>query len=77
MRSFTFLLFTFLAMTIAAEPFKKITNVKYAEVEGHTLALDLYLPSAKNSPLVVWIHGGAWRAGSKDFMPLTALVESG
>ena len=77
MRSFTFLLFTLLAMTIAAEPFKKITNVKYAEVEGRTLALDLYLPSAKNSPLIVWIHGGAWRAGSKDFMPLTSLVESG
>ena len=77
MRSFTFLLFTLLAMTIAAEPFKKITNVKYAEVEGQTLALDLYLPSTKNSPLIVWIHGGAWRAGSKDFMPLTALVESG
>jgi acetyl esterase/lipase len=77
MRSFTFLLFTLLAMTIAAEPFKKITNVKYAEVEDQTLALDLYLPSTKNSPLIVWIHGGAWRAGSKDFMPLTALVESG
>jgi acetyl esterase/lipase len=29
--------------------------------------LDLYLPAGvKGSPLVVWVHGGAWRSGSKD-----------
>lgn len=77
MRPFTALLFACLAMTTTAEPFKKIANVKYAEVGDQTLALDLYLPTTKNAPLIVWVHGGAWRAGSKDFMPLTALVEDG
>ena len=65
------------AFTMPAAPFKKITNLQYAKVDNHALALDLYLPTAQNAPLIVWVHGGAWRAGSKDFMPLTALVESG
>lgn len=36
--------------------------------EGHgRQKLDLYLPAdAKNLPLIVWIHGGAWMVGSKD-----------
>ncbi len=65
------------ALTMSAAPFKKITNLQYAKVDNHALALDLYLPATQNAPLIVWVHGGAWRAGSKDFMPLTALVESG
>ena len=64
------------ALTMSAAPFKKITNLQYAKVDNHALALDLYLPATQNAPLIVWVHGGAWRAGSKDFMPLTALVES-
>lgn len=71
------LLFALTPVTMSAAPFKKITNLQYAKVDTHTLALDLYLPETKNAPLIVWVHGGAWRAGSKDFMPLTALVESG
>ena len=65
------------APPMSAAPFKKITNLQYAKVDNHALALDLYLPATQNAPLIVWVHGGAWRAGSKDFMPLTALVESG
>lgn len=39
-------------------------DVVYAEVDGKPLGLDLYLPRA-NAPLVVYVHGGAWRAGTK------------
>src|SRR5262249_25782566 len=28
-------------------------------------------------PLIVWVHGGAWRSGSKKDMPLGKLVEDG
>jgi acetyl esterase/lipase len=35
------------------------------------------MPAAKNPPLIVWVHGGAWRAGSKEDMPLGKLVEQG
>jgi acetyl esterase/lipase len=33
--------------------------------------LDLYLPAKADGPLpvVVWVHGGAWRAGNKNFCP--------
>ena len=44
--------------------FKKLVDIKFAEVDGHELFLDLYLPEeAENPPLIVWVHGGAWRAG--------------
>lgn len=50
-------------------------DVEYANVDGSSLLLDLYLPrNVKNPPLVVWIHGGGWRGGNKGrggkFVPL-------
>ena len=37
--------------------------------------LDLYLPTEGEAPrpLVIWIHGGAWRGGSKDGGPRPAM----
>ena len=53
-------------------------DVVYAEVDGLMLALDLHLPKTpQRGPLIVWVHGGAWRAGSKKDMPLGRLVEDG
>ena len=54
-------------------------DIEYAAVGGHRLLLDLHLPSAskESRPLIVWVHGGAWRSGSKSDMPLTLLVEEG
>ncbi len=42
-------------------------DVEYANVGGVPLLLDLYLPSTDNgpAPVIVWIHGGGWRAGTK------------
>lgn len=39
--------------------------------------LDLYLPkSEKKLPIIIWIHGGAWLAGGKDyFVPLEYLAD--
>ncbi|MEX2234396.1 MAG: alpha/beta hydrolase [Cyclobacteriaceae bacterium] len=49
----------------------------YATVPGKDLKLDLYLPSAISNPvLLVWVHGGAWRSGSKESVP-TFFVENG
>ena len=42
-------------------------DVVYATVGQRELKLDLHLPknAEKPVPLVVWIHGGAWRVGDK------------
>lgn len=40
--------------------------------DGHERQkLDLYLPEKHEGPLpvIVWIHGGAWRVGSKNYCP--------
>jgi acetyl esterase/lipase len=55
-----------------------LRDIEYAQAGGQALTLDLYLPKAtKGPPLIVWVHGGAWRAGSKKDMPLGRLVERG
>jgi len=46
-----------------------LRDLEYASVDGISLRLDLYLPDPRPAdpvPLVLWVHGGAWRAGSKD-----------
>ena len=69
---------TLTAIASAEEPYRRIPNIQYAEAGGHRLLLDLYLPKhADHPPLVVWVHGGAWRAGSKAKMPLIDLVRHG
>ena len=55
-----------------------IRDVEYARVGEHSLKLDLHIPSGKpRLPLIVWVHGGAWRSGSKNSVPLEKLVEDG
>jgi acetyl esterase/lipase len=45
-------------------------DIVYATVDGKELKLDLYLPSNPvTSGLLVFVHGGAWRGGSKDGVP--------
>tara|TARA_R110002095_G_scaffold42912_7_gene39137 strand:+ start:832 stop:1788 length:957 start_codon:yes stop_codon:yes gene_type:complete len=64
--------------SFAVESIQRINDIPYASVENHPLLLDLYLPQTdKKPPLLVWIHGGAWRAGSKSQMPLMSLVQQG
>ena len=53
-------------------------TLDFAQVDGHTLKLDLYLPKNRvKSPLVVYVHGGAWRAGSREGLPLLGLLNHG
>ena len=47
----------------------KHADVVYAEIGGRELLLDVYAREprpARPVPVVVWVHGGGWRGGSKD-----------
>ena len=62
---------------VLAEGPRKLADLEYAEAGGQPLKLDLYLASEPHAPLLVWLHGGRWEVGSKERMPLGALVERG
>ncbi len=63
----------------AAEP--SVKDLEYAVVSGHSLKLDLFLPAnvqaTQPCPLIVWVHGGAWRSGSKADVPIAEMVSHG
>lgn len=49
---------------------RHLTGIVYAEGGVRPLALDLHLPeNARDAPLVVYLHGGAWRAGDRREYP--------
>lgn len=63
---------------IAENASKKLADIEYARVGKISLKLDLYLPEQSSpSTLIVWVHGGAWRRGSKDSVPIEPLTEHG
>ena len=53
-------------------------DIAYIEGGHEQQRLDIYLPRNPGPhPLIVWVHGGAWRAGSKQDMPLGGLIAQG
>lgn len=58
---------------------KKIPDLVYATRGELPLHVDLYLPAEPQNgkPLVMYIHGGSWRAGSRKGCPVTWLAEAG
>jgi acetyl esterase/lipase len=69
------------AAQLVQQPVQVAKDLVYRTVGGRTLKLDLYrpsdLPAGARAPLVVWIHGGAWRSGSKSPCPALPLVHRG
>jgi acetyl esterase/lipase len=62
---------------VGAQPVREYKDIVYATVDGRDLGLDLYLPAGMaDPPLVVWVHGGAWRNGTKAQVPM-AFVQHG
>jgi acetyl esterase/lipase len=54
-------------------------DIEYAAVGLRSLKLDLYIPQgvAKPMPVVMWVHGGGWREGSKDIPMMLPLAPLG
>jgi acetyl esterase/lipase len=70
------------ALTAAAPPagVKLEADLQYVPDGDSSQRLDLYLPdtpTAKPLPLIVWIHGGGWSAGSKAACPAVGFVKQG
>jgi acetyl esterase/lipase len=70
------------AATLAAGPIgiraAEIRDIQYATAGERSLRLDLFLPeNAADPPLLIYIHGGGWRSGSKDSCPMKFVIEHG
>src|SRR5471030_2322479 len=78
-----FSILTLLALTVALvatsgcvsrlpDTIKVERDIEYAQVGSQSLRLDIYSPKKTSGklPAVVWIHGGAWNSGSKNFCPI-------
>jgi acetyl esterase/lipase len=66
-----------LAPIASAQIEPQYRDVVYGMVDGMDLGLDVYMPANVDSPpLIVFVHGGAWRAGTKDRAP-AVFVENG
>jgi acetyl esterase/lipase len=66
MRTTAPLLLLLLASPVLAIEPKVHRDLAYTEPKNERQTLDVYAPSeGKNHPVVLWIHGGGWRAGDK------------
>ncbi|MCA9050344.1 MAG: alpha/beta hydrolase [Planctomycetaceae bacterium] len=70
--------------SLQAQSVTEHSDLVFAEASGEQLRLDLYIPPTDSRPqtdarppLVVWIHGGGWRGGSRKNVPLKQLTEHG
>jgi len=54
-------------------------DLEYANVDGKSLTLDLYVPKTTSRPLpiIIWVHGGGWREGNKSNPLVLPLVNLG
>jgi acetyl esterase/lipase len=65
-----------LLAAVSAPAEHTVAGVSFARVGDTDLKLDLYQPDGPSAGLIVWVHGGAWRRGSRqdcDLRGLTAL----
>ena len=64
-------------LLVQAQVAQQHKDVVYATVDGKKLGLDIYMPAGvQTPPLLVWVHGGAWRSGTKERVPMV-FVEHG
>lgn len=62
----------------AREDYQVHKDIVYGQVDGRALLVDLYIPNdTPEPPLLVWVHGGAWRSGSKSSVGPLGLASAG
>ena len=75
---FTVLLLFYNFSPAAEGPAPTLKDASYV-VNGHERQkLDLHVPAGEGPfPVIFWVHGGAWRTGSKDNPPALRYLEKG
>ena len=67
------LLALFTTITLSAKESNYTVNkdITFKTINSKDIKLDLYVPKVKKEkyPLLVWVHGGAWKRGTKDNIP--------
>jgi len=77
MRLFTTLALLLGSLPLSAQPME-IHDIIYASPGGMDLGLDIYMPdNVGKPPLIVQVHGGAWRFGDKQSSVPMEFVEHG
>lgn len=57
---------------------RSFINLIYANAGTHQLRLDLFLPDSNGPfPLIIWVHGGAFREGNKENPRAKRMVQQG
>jgi acetyl esterase/lipase len=71
-------LFLFLGLFILAQAETVTRGLRFASVGATELRYDLHLPERdKPAGLIIWVHGGAWRSGSRESVDLKGLTAFG
>ncbi len=67
MKKYLTLIFLVSISQLSAQEVKIISDLSYSEEapNNQKQMLDLYLSGEKDSPMLLWIHGGAWAFGDK------------
>ena len=57
-----------LPMSMRSRAVERIKGIRYADEAGHRHLLDIHRPAsgARNAPVLLQIHGGAWMVGTKN-----------
>jgi len=92
-RKLLFLSFALLAASVVAQPqparqqrarilpadTKALRDIAYVSNGHERQKLDLFIPPGATNPLplIIWIHGGAWKGGSKEQCPALRYLERG
>jgi acetyl esterase/lipase len=73
------LLAMFASLSFASEA--TFRDLEYVSITGFSGKLDLYHPANSDPaiiyPTIIWVHGGAWRSGSKNDVPILPLLKHG
>jgi acetyl esterase/lipase len=75
----TLLLLTAMLVSISTKAeMTRHSDLVFARTDSRDLLLDLYLPEGvEQPPLIVWLHGGVWRFGSKADIEILDIVAAG